>query len=237
MSESFQSYLRGGSWSGSTRRAMPERYCERQSQCICVRDREEPQRLRYVSIYRGHFPMRSPSPTPVTYFLLTVCSRGRRPNGRSKSNCCLGTCGLSRPRNSRTSSSASCWARSATTNSVRNASTAQCASLNVGSPLDPYVRCPVSWRGVRLANGISIPSSYTAYLAPLSSSKLYNEVHAGKDDKASETPYVVMFQAVNILSGQGGGNGGRCGTPIQECWEFEHPRRDVVLDERGRSHR
>lgn len=85
-----------------------------------------------------------------------------------------------------------------------------------------------------LANGISIPSSYTAYLAPLSSSKLYNEVHAGRDDKASETPYVVMFQAVNILSGQGDDDGGRCGAQIQECWEFEHPRRDVVLDERGR---
>jgi protein arginine N-methyltransferase 5 len=88
---------------------------------------------------------------------------------------------------------------------------------------------------VPLANGISIPSSYTAYLAPLSSSKLYNEVRAGKDDnKASETPYVVMFQAVNILSGQGGDHGGRCGSQIQECWEFEHPRRDVVLDERGK---
>ena len=86
-----------------------------------------------------------------------------------------------------------------------------------------------------LANGISIPSSYTAYLAPLSSSKLYNEVQAGKNDKASETPYVVMFQAVNILSGHGGGNGGRCGPQIQECWEFEHPRRDVVLNDRGKS--
>ncbi|KAI0001496.1 PRMT5 arginine-N-methyltransferase-domain-containing protein [Russula compacta] len=81
-------------------------------------------------------------------------------------------------------------------------------------------------------NGISIPSSYTAYLAPFSSSKLYHEARAGKDDKASETPYVVMFQAVNILSGQGG-DGGRCGPQTQECWEFEHPRRDVVLDERG----
>ena len=85
------------------------------------------------------------------------------------------------------------------------------------------------------ANGISIPASYTAYLAPLSSSKLYNEVRAGKDDKASETPYVVMFQAVNILSGgQGADHAGRCGPQIQECWEFEHPRRDVVLDERGK---
>jgi len=85
-----------------------------------------------------------------------------------------------------------------------------------------------------IANGISIPASYTAYLAPLSSSKLYNEVRAGKDDKASETPYVVMFQVANILSGPGVGDGARCGPRIQECWEFEHPRRDVVLDERGK---
>jgi PRMT5 arginine-N-methyltransferase/PRMT5 oligomerisation domain len=98
--------------------------------------------------------------------------------------------------------------------------------------------CPEFHGASYLANGISIPSSYTAYLAPLSSSKLYNEVHAGKDDKASETPYVVMFQAVNVLSGQGADDGGgRCGSQIQECWEFEHPRRDVVLDERGRSSR
>ncbi|KAF7374956.1 Protein arginine N-methyltransferase [Mycena sanguinolenta] len=81
-------------------------------------------------------------------------------------------------------------------------------------------------------DGISIPSSYTAHLAPLSSSKLYNEARAGKDDKSVETPYVVMFQAVNILSGDGGGTSGHCGPQIQECWEFEHPRRDAVVDER-----
>ena len=44
-----------------------------------------------------------------------------------------------------------------------------------------------------------------------------------------------MFQAVNVLSGgQGADHGGRCGPQIQECWEFEHPRRDVVLDKRGK---
>ncbi|KAI0033553.1 PRMT5 arginine-N-methyltransferase-domain-containing protein, partial [Vararia minispora EC-137] len=83
--------------------------------------------------------------------------------------------------------------------------------------------------------GISIPASYSAHLAPLSSSKLYNEVRAGRGDrdKAAETPYVVMFQAVNILSGNGGGEAGRCGPQVQECWEFEHPRRDAVLNELG----
>ncbi|KAG5354099.1 hypothetical protein C0989_007459 [Termitomyces sp. Mn162] len=81
--------------------------------------------------------------------------------------------------------------------------------------------------------GISIPSSYTAHLAPLSSSKLFNEARAAKDPKNLETPYVVMFQAVNILSGDGGGLSGKCGPQIQECWEFVHPRTDPVLDDRG----
>lgn len=84
-----------------------------------------------------------------------------------------------------------------------------------------------------LAEGISIPSSYTAHLAPLSSSKLYNEARAGKDEKSLETPYVVMFSAINLLSGDGGGLGGRCGPQVQECWEFEHPRKDAVLDKKG----
>ncbi|KII89931.1 hypothetical protein PLICRDRAFT_40111 [Plicaturopsis crispa FD-325 SS-3] len=82
-------------------------------------------------------------------------------------------------------------------------------------------------------DGISIPASYTAHLAPLSSSKLFNEATVGKDVKGPETPYVVMFQAVNILSGDGGGLGGRCGPQVQECWEFEHPRKDAVLNAQG----
>jgi protein arginine N-methyltransferase 5 len=83
------------------------------------------------------------------------------------------------------------------------------------------------------ADGISIPSSYTAHLAPLSSSKLYNEARIAGVEKSLETPYVVMFSAVNILSGDGGGLRGTCGPQIQECWEFEHPRRDLVVDSRG----
>ncbi|KAI0806015.1 PRMT5-domain-containing protein [Irpex lacteus] len=82
-------------------------------------------------------------------------------------------------------------------------------------------------------DGISIPSSYTAFVAPISSSKLYNEAHASKDEKGPETPYVVMLQAINIMSGDGGGISGKCGAQVQECWEFEHPRRDAVLDPQG----
>ncbi|KAJ3830210.1 shk1 kinase-binding protein 1 [Lentinula raphanica] len=81
--------------------------------------------------------------------------------------------------------------------------------------------------------GISIPSSYTAHLAPLSSSKLYNEARAIKEEKGLETPYVVMFQAVNLLSGEGPGISGLCGPQVQECWEFEHPRKNPVLNGRG----
>ncbi|KAF8149849.1 shk1 kinase-binding protein 1 [Crassisporium funariophilum] len=81
--------------------------------------------------------------------------------------------------------------------------------------------------------GISIPSSYTAHLAPLSSSKLYNKARSTQGEKSMETPYVVMFQAVNILSGTKATVDGRCGPQVQECWEFEHPRREAVLDERG----
>ncbi|ORX34266.1 putative shk1 kinase-binding protein 1 [Kockovaella imperatae] len=81
--------------------------------------------------------------------------------------------------------------------------------------------------------GISIPISYTAHLAPVSSSRLHSEVLAAKSPGASETPYVVMMQAVNVLSGDGGGASGRCGDRIQQCWLFEHPRRDLVLNADG----
>ncbi|KZW02744.1 Skb1 methyltransferase [Exidia glandulosa HHB12029] len=82
-------------------------------------------------------------------------------------------------------------------------------------------------------DGISIPASYTAHLAPLSSSKLFMEVQSSPDQKFAETPYVVLFQAVNVLSGDGGGVRGKCGGRVQECWEFEHPRRDIPLDSQG----
>lgn len=82
------------------------------------------------------------------------------------------------------------------------------------------------------ADGISIPSSYTAHIAPLSSTKLFNEVGGHEDLKKSETPYVVMFNAVNILSGDGGD--GNTGSRIQECWGFVHPAKHVILNERGK---
>ncbi|KAN0061417.1 hypothetical protein ACQY0O_006264 [Thecaphora frezii] len=75
-------------------------------------------------------------------------------------------------------------------------------------------------------DGISIPSSYTAYLSPLSSSKLHTEVMSGSAStssqalqKAAETPYVVLFQNVTLLAATGGRHGWE---QVQESWSFEH---------------
>jgi len=71
--------------------------------------------------------------------------------------------------------------------------------------------------------GISIPSSYTSYLGPLQSSKLYNEVRQCKDETKHplanyETPYVVHFQNRFELA------------PPQPLFTFHHPNRDKLID-------
>lgn len=54
-------------------------------------------------------------------------------------------------------------------------------------------------------------------------------------DKAKETAFVVLFKAVNIISGEGGGLRGLCGESVQVAWDFDHPHlgKDVVVDSRG----
>ncbi len=42
-------------------------------------------------------------------------------------------------------------------------------------------------------DGISIPASYTSYLAPVTSTKLHDAVRAYKDLEHAETPYVVKL--------------------------------------------
>ena len=91
-------------------------------------------------------------------------------------------------------------------------------------------------RGCVSADGISIPSSYTSYLAPITSTKLHQEVTGSAssgtsiDIKPAEQPYVVMFSAHHILSAAGGRHQGE---RVQECWTFQHPRPDVVTDHAG----
>ncbi|KAM5194466.1 protein arginine N-methyltransferase 5 [Mantella aurantiaca] len=71
--------------------------------------------------------------------------------------------------------------------------------------------------------GVSIPGEYTSYLAPISSSKLYNEVRAcrekDRDPEAQfEMPYVVRLHNFHQLA-----------EPLQ-CFTFKHPNTDAVID-------
>ncbi|KAJ3157323.1 hypothetical protein HDU89_002736 [Geranomyces variabilis] len=64
-------------------------------------------------------------------------------------------------------------------------------------------------------DGISIPESYTAFISPMSSTKLHGEVTSYKDLEHVETPYVVKFRAVHELADP------------QPVWTFTHPDRRV----------
>ncbi|XP_054433781.1 protein arginine N-methyltransferase 5 isoform X2 [Pteronotus mesoamericanus] len=71
--------------------------------------------------------------------------------------------------------------------------------------------------------GVSIPGEYTSFLAPISSSKLYNEVRAcrekDRDPEAQfEMPYVVRLHNFHQLSAP------------QPCFTFSHPNRDPMID-------
>lgn len=47
-----------------------------------------------------------------------------------------------------------------------------------------------------------------------------------------------MMSQVNVLSADASGSGSgsaRCGERVQQCWQFEHPRRDLILDASGES--
>ncbi|XP_031504319.1 protein arginine N-methyltransferase 5 [Nymphaea colorata] len=60
-------------------------------------------------------------------------------------------------------------------------------------------------------DGISIPSSYTSFLQPVTATKLYNDVKSYKDLSHFETAYVVKLHKVARL------------TPSQPVFTFNHP--------------
>ncbi|KAJ3201183.1 Protein arginine N-methyltransferase 5 [Entophlyctis luteolus] len=66
-------------------------------------------------------------------------------------------------------------------------------------------------------DGISIPESYTTFITPISSSKLFNDVASYKDIQHFETPYVVKLNAINQI-----------GDPLP-IWTFNHPQRGLQL--------
>ncbi|KAI9259927.1 PRMT5 arginine-N-methyltransferase-domain-containing protein [Sporodiniella umbellata] len=65
-------------------------------------------------------------------------------------------------------------------------------------------------------NGISIPSSYTTSIAPLSSNRVYTNIVALKNPLCFQTPYVVMFHQTCLLA-----------IP-QDLWTFHHPNIDDI---------
>jgi len=70
--------------------------------------------------------------------------------------------------------------------------------------------------------GVSIPCSYTSFLAPLSSSKLYNEVRGCRErDKDPEchfeTPYVVRLHNFHQLA------------EPKPCFTFRHPTKGKLV--------
>eukprot|EP01132_Coremiostelium_polycephalum_P008395 gene8395-10311_t len=67
-------------------------------------------------------------------------------------------------------------------------------------------------------DGVSIPSWYTSYLAPISSSKLFNEVATFGDIKHFETPYVVKPHNYNQLA------------ESKPLFTFVHPNRESPID-------
>eukprot|EP01028_Stygiella_incarcerata_P011317 TRINITY_DN6337_c0_g1_i1.p1 TRINITY_DN6337_c0_g1~~TRINITY_DN6337_c0_g1_i1.p1 ORF type:complete len:739 (-),score=222.35 TRINITY_DN6337_c0_g1_i1:114-2330(-) len=60
-------------------------------------------------------------------------------------------------------------------------------------------------------HGISIPSEYTSFIVPISSSKLYNSALAFGTPAAMETPYVVKIHQVLFLD------------DLKPCFRFVHP--------------
>ncbi|KAK5817097.1 protein arginine N-methyltransferase 1.5 [Gossypium arboreum] len=60
-------------------------------------------------------------------------------------------------------------------------------------------------------DGISIPSSYTSFIQPITASKLYNDVKSHKDLVHFETAYVVKLHSVAKLA------------PSQSIFTFNHP--------------
>ncbi|KAF7137514.1 hypothetical protein RHSIM_Rhsim07G0173800 [Rhododendron simsii] len=68
------------------------------------------------------------------------------------------------------------------------------------------------------ADGISIPSSYTSFIQPVTTSKLYNDVKSHKDLVHFETAYVVKLHRVARLA------------PSQPVFTFTHPEYSTTKD-------
>ncbi|KAL8780641.1 MAG: hypothetical protein Q9213_006377 [Squamulea squamosa] len=68
--------------------------------------------------------------------------------------------------------------------------------------LSPECLDPLVTQHMNPTHGISIPSSYTSYITPITAPKLYADISSRtpNDPTAPNTPYVVMLHAVDYLS-------------------------------------
>ncbi|KAI9158597.1 Protein arginine N-methyltransferase skb1 [Paramyrothecium foliicola] len=75
-------------------------------------------------------------------------------------------------------------------------------------------------------HGISIPSSYTAHLSPISTPKIYADMlaRAPIEPNAFETPWVVRLFALDFVSQRVPAH-----PRFQEAWEFSHPIPEATL--------
>ncbi|KFA47760.1 hypothetical protein S40293_07133 [Stachybotrys chartarum IBT 40293] len=69
-------------------------------------------------------------------------------------------------------------------------------------------------------HGISIPSSYTAHLSPISTPKIYADIlsRSPSEPTAFQTPWVVRLFALDFVCQRVPGS-----PRFQEAWEFSHP--------------
>ncbi|KAI3329524.1 methyltransferase-like protein [Ustulina deusta] len=78
-------------------------------------------------------------------------------------------------------------------------------------------------------HGISIPSSYTAHVSPISTPRLFADIKSrreqGGDANAFDTPWVVRLFALDFVAARVPDHG-----RFQLAWEFEHPLPQATMD-------
>eukprot|EP01062_Namystynia_karyoxenos_P055643 TRINITY_DN4667_c0_g2_i1.p1 TRINITY_DN4667_c0_g2~~TRINITY_DN4667_c0_g2_i1.p1 ORF type:complete len:654 (+),score=192.09 TRINITY_DN4667_c0_g2_i1:91-1962(+) len=70
-------------------------------------------------------------------------------------------------------------------------------------------------------SGVSVPSSYRSYVAPLQTHKLHNELSAHHDITHLETPYVVRIHGAHLIAG------------AHRAFEFRHPKPPAPYPQRN----
>ncbi|KAI5926042.1 PRMT5 arginine-N-methyltransferase-domain-containing protein [Camillea tinctor] len=77
-------------------------------------------------------------------------------------------------------------------------------------------------------HGISIPSSYTAHMTPISTPRIYSDIvqrKAGGDATAFDTPWVVRLFAIDFVAQKVPDR-----ARFQQAWEFVHPLPQSTMD-------